>query len=237
MKKLFLAATALLSLNLVSQDNYTIKMSVKVEGLPEEYAGMAENDIITYMKGEKSKTELTSMMMTQVSLNDGEKTTTLMEQMGNKTGWVVTKTEAEADEKKAANKRGETKPVIEYVDDKKTIAGYECSKAIVTTTNKEKKEQKTIVWYTEKIKQPSSTGNKSGRRGGMMGGADLSAIKGFPMQTEMSMNNQGMEMKVISTVTEVSTAAIDDKIFTIDTEGYKIMSYKELKESMKAQQD
>lgn len=237
MKKLFLAATALLSLNLVSQDNYTIKMSVKVEGLPEEYAGMAENDIITYMKGEKSKTELTSMMMTQVSLNDGEKTTTLMEQMGNKTGWVVTKTEAEADEKEAESKKGKTKPVVEYVGDKKTIAGYECSKAIVTTINKEKKEQKTIVWYTDKIKQPSSTGNKSGRRGGMMGGADLSAIKGFPMQTEMSMNNQGMEMKVISTVTEVSTAAIDDKIFTIDTEGYKIMSYKELKESMKAQQD
>lgn len=237
MKKLFLAVAALLSLNLVSQENYTIKMSVKVEGLPEEYAGMAENDIVTYMKGEKSKMELTSMMMTQVSLNDGEKTTTLMEQMGNKTGWVVTKAEAEAEEKESADKKGKTKPKIEYVEEKKTIAGYECSKAIVTTTTKDKKEQKTIVWYTDKIKQPSSTGAKSGRRGGMMGGADLSEIKGFPMQTEMSMNNQGMEMKVISTVTEVSTSPIEDKVFTIDTEGYKLMSYKELKESMKAQQE
>jgi hypothetical protein len=237
MKKIIFAVAALFTLNSIAQDNYTIKMSVRVEGLPEEYAGMAENDIVTYMKGEKSKTELTSMMMSQISLNDGEKTTTLMEQMGNKTGWVVTKAEAEAEEKESADKKGKTKPKIEYADEKKMIAGYECSKAIVTTVGKDKKEQKTTVWYTDKIKQPTTAGAKSGRRGGMMGGAELSEIKGFPMETEMSMNNQGMEMKVISTVTEVSTSPIDDKIFTIDTDGYKLMSYKELKESMKAQQD
>ncbi len=237
MKKLILATAAFIALNISAQENYTVKMSVRVEGLPEEYAGMAENDIVTYMKGEKTKMELTSMMMTQVSLNDGEKTTTLMEQMGNKTGWIVTKTEAEEEEKEAASKKGKTKPKVEYADEKKMIAGYECSKAIVTTVGKDKKEQKTIVWYTDKIKNPSTSGAKSGRRGGMMGGADLSEIKGFPMETEMSMNNQGMEMKVISTVTEVSTSPIEDKIFTIDTEGYKLMSYKELKDSMKAQQD
>ena len=72
-----------------------------------------------------------------------------------------------------------------------------------------------------------------GKRGGMMGGPDLTELKGFPMQTEMTANNQGMDMKMISTVTEVSTGAIDDAVFKVSTDGYKMMTYKELKEQMK----
>lgn len=230
-KLLFSAALALCCMTINAQENFTVKMSFKIEGLPEEYAGMAENDIVTYMKGEKSKTEVTSMMMTQVIVNDGETSTTLMEQMGNKTGWVMTKAEMEAEEKE--NNAKKTKPTIEYTTEKKMIAGYECTKAIVTSiSSKDKKEMKTIVWYTDKIKQPSTAKSKS-KKGGMMGGPDLSELKGFPMQTEMTTNNQGMEMKMISTVTEVSTAAIDDSQFKVSTEGYKMMTYKELKEQMK----
>jgi hypothetical protein len=232
MKKLVLAAALALGfLQINAQDNFTVKMSFKIEGLPEEYAGMAENDIVTYMKGDKSKTEVTSMMMSQIIVNDGEVSTTLMEQMGNKTGWTMTKAEMEAEEKEANAKK--TKPTIEYTTEKKTIAGYECTKAIVTSVSgKEKKEVKTIVWYTEKLKQPSTAKSK-GKRGGMMGGPDLTELKGFPMQTEMTANNQGMDMKMISTVTEVSTAAIDDAVFKVSTDGYKMMTYKELKEQMK----
>lgn len=232
MKKLITAAALAFCFTAAqAQDNYTIKMSVKVEGLPEEYAGMAENDVVTYMKGEKSKTEVTSMMMSQLIVNDGQVTTTLIEQMGNKTGFTVTKAEQEAEEKEAeANKKD--KPKIEYTTEKKTIAGYECTKAIVTSTTKDKKELKTTVWFTDKIKQPNAPKTK-GRRGGMMGGPDLSELKGFPMQTEMSMNQQGMEMKIISTVTEVSTSAIDDSVFKFSTEGYKMMTYKEMKEQSK----
>ncbi len=231
MKKLLIAAALTFAFTAFNaQENFTVKMSVKVEGLPEEYAGMAENDVVTYMKGEKSKTEVTSMMMSQVIVNDGEKTTTLMEQMGNKTGWVLTKAEIEAEEKEAEAKKT-AKPKIEYVDEKKTIAGYECLKAVVTQTGKDKKEVKTIVWYTDKIKQPTTSKTKGKR--GMMGGPDLSELKGFPMETEMAMNNQGMDMKVISTVTEVLTSAIDDAVFKVSTDGYKMMSYKELKEQMK----
>jgi hypothetical protein len=230
MKKLIIiAALAIGIAPLNAQDNMTVKMSVKVEGLPEEYAGMAENDVVTYLKGEKSKTEVTSMMGSQIYLNDGTMTTALMEQMGNKTGWTMTKAEQEADDKENAAKK--TKPTIEYTTEKKTIAGYECTKAVVTSMvgkDKEKKEVKTDVWFTEKIKVP---GTAKAKRNTM--GPDLSDLKGYPMQTEMSMNQGGMDMKMISTVTEVDTKPIDDGVFKVSTEGYKMMTYKELKEQMK----
>jgi hypothetical protein len=233
MKKLVVIASLAFGMNVLNaQDNITVKSSLKVEGLPEEYAGMAENDIVTYMKGGKSKTEITSMMGSQVYLNDGQTMTALMEQMGNKSGWTMTKAEMDADEKENAEKN--KKPTIEYTSEKKTIAGYECTKAIVTSMvgkDKEKKEVKTNVWFTDKIKMPTTS---KGRSRSM--GPDLSELKGYPMQTEMSMNQQGMEMKVISTVTEVDMKPIDDGVFKVNTEGYKMQTYKEMKEEMKKQQ-
>lgn len=232
-KLLMIAALAFGYIQLNAQDNMTIKMSVKVEGLPEEYAGMAENDVITYMKGDKSKTEVTSMMGSQIFLNDGAMTTALFEQMGNKTGWTMTKAEADADEKEAAGKK--QKPSIEYTSEKKMIAGYECTKAIVTSMvgkDKEKKEVKTDVWFTDKIKMP---GTSKGKKGGM--GPDLSDLKGYPMQTEMSMNQGGMEMKMISTVTEVDTKPVDDGVFKVSTEGYKMLTYKEMKDQQKKEME
>jgi hypothetical protein len=228
MKKLLIIASLAFGINaLNAQDNVTVKMSVKVEGLPEEYAGMAENDVVVYMKGDKTKREVTSMMGSQIYLNDGQTTTALMEQMGNKQGWTMTKAEQEADEKENAGKK--TKPTIEYTNEKKTIAGYECTKSIVTSQtgkDKEKKDVKTDVWFTEKIKAP-----KGARRNDM--GPDISELKGFPMQMEMAMNQGGMELKMISTVTEVDTKPIDDSVFKVNTEGYKMMSYKEMKDQMK----
>jgi hypothetical protein len=233
MKKLLMIATLAFGyIQLNAQDNMTIKMSVKVEGLPEEYAGMAEFDVVTYMKGEKSKTEVTSMMGSQIFLNDGAITTALFEQMGNKTGWTMTKAEAEADEKESAAKK--QKPSIEYTTEKKTIAGYECTKAIVTSMvgkDKEKKEVKTDVWFTDKIKMPGTLKGKKGM------GPDLSDLKGYPMQTEMSMNQGGMEMKMISTATEVDTKAIEDGVFKVSTEGYKMLTYKEMKDQQKKEMD
>ncbi len=48
------------------------------------------------------------------------------------------------------------------------------------------------------------------------------------------MNFQGTEAKVVMTATEVSTAAIDDATFTVNTDGYKMMTYKEMMEKQKA---
>jgi len=72
---------------------------------------------------------------------------------------------------------------------------------------------------------------KGGRRGSGMNYGDL---KGYPLAIEAAQNQGGMEMKVMMTATEVSTAAIDDAVFKPNTEGYKMMTYKEYMDKMKA---
>ena len=59
-------------------------------------------------------------------------------------------------------------------------------------------------------------------------------VKGYPLEMEMSQSQQGMDMKILITATEVLTTPIDDATFTVSTEGYKMMSYKEMQEKMKA---
>ena len=61
------AVFALVTALSIAQDNYTVKMSMKIEGLPPEYAGFGEQEIVNYVKGDKYKTEVSSMMMTSSS--------------------------------------------------------------------------------------------------------------------------------------------------------------------------
>jgi hypothetical protein len=224
--KILAGCTALFltTLFVSAQDNYTIKMSLKTEGLPAEYAAYGEQEITTYLKGDKSKTEMSGMMGSNVVFYDGNKMTSLMDQMGNKIGFTASKEELEAAEKEAKAE----KPKIEYTTEKKQIAGYECTKAIVTSVGKDKKEMKTTVWYTEKIKSNQSHARKASGR------IDLGDLKGQPLAMEMNMNQNGMDMKVTMTTTEVSTTALDDATFAINTDGYKMMTYKEMMDKQKA---
>jgi hypothetical protein len=166
--------------------------------------------------------------MTSVSVFDGSVLTSITEQMGNKTGFRATKDELDAAEK---NDKPGAKPKIEYTKDVKTIAGYECTKAIVTSVGKDKKENKMNVWITEKIKANQTNGKKSGGRGMMM---DLGDLKGYPLEMEMSQSQQGMDMKILISASEVSTTPLEDAVFTVSTDGYKMMTYKEMQEKMKA---
>lgn len=221
-----IALALMASATSIAQDNITVKMNVKVEGLPPEYAGFGEQEIVTYLKGEKSKTEMTSMMGSNITVYDGKKLISLNEQMGNKSGFTATKEEMDAEKDKDKDK---VKPKIEYTTEKKTIAGYECTKAIVTNVGKDKKENKTIVWVTDKIKTPEKP-KGGGGRGGMM---DLGDLKGYPLEMEMAMSQQGMDMKVLMTTSEVSTSNIDDSVFAVSTDGYKMKNYAEQKAEMK----
>ncbi len=219
------AAICLSALSMNAQD-YTIKMALKVEGLPAEYAAYGEQDLVTYIKGKNTKTEINSMMMNSTVYVDDSKMTSLTEAMGNKTGYTVTKAELDSMEKKEKSEA----PKIEYTTEKKTIAGYECTKAIVTNVGKDKKEVKTVVWITDKI-NISESARKMRKASGR--GMDLGDLKGYPLGMESSMSQNGMDMKIVMTTTEVSTAAIPDSTFVINTEGYKMMSYKEAIEMSK----
>jgi hypothetical protein len=220
LKTLLTSATLVLSIAATAQDNYTLKMNLKIEGLPPEYAAMGEQDIVTQLKGDKSKTEMTNMMGTNTTYYDGKVMTSLMDQMGKKTGFTATK-----DELNGSDKEKTEKPKIEYLDEKKMIAGYECSKAIVTMVDKDKKENKSTIWYTDKIKNHHPEAGKAR-------GMDLSDLKGYPLSMEMSQSANGMDMKIIMTTTEVSTAPIDDAVFKVNTDGYQMMTYQEMKDQM-----
>ncbi len=214
-----LACTYLLS---YSQESYTVKMNMKIEGLPAEYAAMGDQETTTYIKGEKNKTEVVGMMGSQTMLFDGKTHTILMDQMGNKSGYTATKEEMDETKDKSA-----PKPKVEYTSEKKMIAGFECTKAIVTSLDKEKKENKMFVWVTDKIK--SDPVKRRGGRGMM----DLGDLKGYPLEMEIKQSQQGTEMKISIVATDVSTSSIDDSVFKANTEGYKMSSYKEFKEKMK----
>jgi len=213
------------SLSLIAQENYTMKMTVKTEGLPAEYAAYGEQEIVTFVKGEKSKTEVNSMMFNTTVFYDGNKLTSLSDMMGNKSGYTATKEELEAQDKNKTSK-----PKIEYTTEKKNIAGYECTKAIVTNNSPDKKEQKVILWITDKIKYNKNQNKAPGRS------MDFGDLKGHPLGMEMAQEMQGTEMKIVMTTTEVSTKPIDDSVFAVNTEGYKMMTYQQFQDQMKSMQ-
>jgi hypothetical protein len=227
MKNIVVAFIALCMASVSAQENYTMKMSVRTEGLPPEYAAYGEQEIVTYMKGDRSRTDLSSMMMNSTVYYDGKLLTSLNDMMGEKSGFTATKEELEAADKD----KPATTPKIEYFDEKRTIAGYECKKAIITSEGKDKKEKKVTVWYTDKIK--SDNGH---RRAASRGMADFGDLKGHPLAMEMTQMAQGNEMKIVMTTTEVVTTPIDDSVFKPATDGYQMMTYKEWQDKMKARQ-
>lgn len=222
-------AIVLMSLGATSQENCTVKMSMKIEGLPPEYAGFGEQETVTYIKGEKTKTEISSMMFNQTVVFDGKKQTTLSDAMGNKSGYTATKEELEEMDKK---EKSDSKPSIEYTTEKKMVAGIECSKAIITSTGKDKKENKMSVWVTDKIKYDIAKNKKMGGRGM----TDFGDLKGYPLEIEMNTNQNGMEMKILISATEVNMAPVDDSVFNVSTEGYTMMSLKDFMAKSKAMQ-
>lgn len=221
-------ALIFMSNTLLAQDNFTIKMSIKTEGLPAEMAAYGEQDMVTQIKGDKLKTEVSSMMFSRLTFVDGDKVTQLFDAMGNKSGYNTTRQEME----ESMGNEPTEKPKIVYSDETKIIAGYECKKVVITTVTKDKQELVTTAWITDKIvNKHKYIGKANGR-----GMADLSDLNGFPLALEMPMNYMGNQAKLVMNTTEVSTAAIDDAAFTPNTDGYKIMSYKEFREHQKMMQ-
>lgn len=221
MKKLFstLAVVALSALSLNAQiKEGSITYDMKMEGLPPEQAAMiGDMELKSTFKNGKSLTEMSSMMFTNQTVIDEAGMTMLMEQMGNKIAVKQSKEEMAKEEAKLKDKP--TDPKIEYTAETKTIAGYECKKAIVTMlVGKDKKEEKTEIWYSEKFENPNKEGK--GRGQGIMKG-----LKGIPF--EYAGGQGGMKFKMVAK--EVSIEPVDDAKFKLSTDGYKIMTMDELK--------
>ena len=168
-----------------------------------------------------------------------KKTTTLIEAMGRKTGFVSTDAEAEAQRARMDSMRNlrrdslsalgisfkENKPELIYADETKKVSGFVCKKVTIKSIGQNGQVSENVIWYNPDFKiSPKSTaasanpGGFGGGRGGgmsMMGGTipGLDLINGFPMEYEMIRGN-GFKMHM--TVLKIQPdAQIDDKTFEI----------------------
>jgi GLPGLI family protein len=170
-------------------------------------------------KNGKALTEMSSMMFTNQTLVDDKGMVMLMEQMGNKI--AVKQTKEEMDKEAAKTKEKPADPKIEYTNETKTIAGYECKKAIVKAVIKDKKEEKTEtieIWYSDKFENPNKEGKGRGQ-------SVMKGLNGMPF--EYSGGQGPMKFKMVAK--EVSTEPVSDDKFNLSTDGYKLMTMEELR--------
>ena len=191
------------------------------------FGGDGETKSVTTLKGAMVKTFSESEMGRTTVLRDNtnKKTTTLMEMMGNKTGFYVTDEEQEVMRKQmdsmmqtrrqgndnnALTGNAPKSTEIIYVEESKKIAGQVCKKAFIVTTRQNGTKDSSTVWYCPdfKLEGIASTGGLSGfgnfGRTTSLGG--LSDIAGFPMQYEMKLN-RGRKM-----IVEVTKLVIDKEV-------------------------
>ena len=216
MKKVITAVAIFCSALTFAQKEGSVTYIMTMEGLPPEQAAMmGDMETKIFFKDKKTYTEMNSMMYSYKILNDDNGQLFLMDQMGTK---FYTKT-SKADLDKMAEEKKDKEPKIEYINETKTIAGYECKKAIVTNTTPKDGEVKTEVWYSEKVPYVSQGGG--GRKGGEM----FKGLKGMPMEFAVKQGPMNIKMSA----KEVSFEPVPDSKFVVTTEGYTEKKMDDLK--------
>lgn len=218
MKNKFITAILILasSITLNAQINEgTITYGMTMEGLPPEQAAMVgDMELKSTFKDNKSLLEISTMMMSQQVAFDEKGMTLVIDAMGNKVAVKQTKEQMEKEEAKQKDKPAD--PKIEYINETKMIAGYECKKAIVTiVVGKDKKEEKFDVWYTDKFNYLDKDGKTKG---------EIKGLKGVPF--EYVSFRAGFKSKLV--VKEVSVEPVSDDKFKLSTEGCQVMTMEEL---------
>ena len=165
---------------------------------------------VMYFKNDLSKVEVAmplgkTIMLANNKTGDG---TMLMDMMGKK---YAIKTNME--DLKKQNKSFE-KPKIELTRQTKMIAGYSCTKAIITV-NTESGEKSFDAWFTNELKAKNSISSQ------------IDGINGFLM--EFVNNQNGMNMKMTERSVEVKDIA--DSEFEIPKD-YEITTMEDLQKNM-----
>lgn len=214
--------------------------------------GDGETKATTTVKDGKVKTVLKNEMgrSTIIRDNNAKMTTTLLEIMGNKTGFYITDPEqAEMKIKmdsmiktrmqKDSGKLVEVSPIltandyeIVYTDQEtKNVAGYVCKKALIIRNNMLGIKDTVSVWYSPEIKVAgvSSSGGTSafggfGNFGNFTSLNGLEKIDGMVMQYEMNMR-RGRRM-----IVEVTKVDLKKEISEKDFEIPKDFDVKPMKE-------
>ena len=210
MKKILLTVVALAGLFTAQAQikEGTITYSITVDGMPPEQAAMMKGmELNMAFKDKKSRVEFSSPMVSSTTVSDDNGSLTLTDGMGMKSFTKLSKEDMEKESKKNPD------PKITYTEEKKTIATYDCKKAIVEIKDQKGEAQKLNVWYTEKL--PYNSGGKM---------AQFKGLKGAPLEFESAMGPMKMKM----TATKVSLSPIADTQFKLSTDGYTEMKMEDL---------
>jgi len=208
------------------------------------FGGDGETKTTTWLKNDLLKTFSESEMGRTTVIRDNSKkiTTTIREMMGKKTGTYATD-EDQAEMRKRMDSmmksRGQNislggstaaAPVynIEYFDETKKIAGFNCKKALIIATRSGKSDT-TSVWFNPdfKLQNLPSTGGVAAGFGGFTpatGPTGMDLLEGFPMQYERNMA-RGRHMTV-----EVTKLVIDKDIADKEFEIPKDIEVKSIKD-------
>jgi GLPGLI family protein len=208
-------------------------------GMARMFSGDGETKTVTHVKNDLVKSVSKTDMGRTTSIRDNQKklTTTLIEIMGNKTGFFATDEEMEAARKSmdsmmragSANDTAKKMPRpteppkvnISVTDETKKIAGYTCKKAYVITTRILGIKDTAMAWFTPDVKINNVTSTGGGGFSSMMSMgspssnpmAGLELIDGFVMRYETKMRrNRTMIVEVTKLEIEKEVA---DKEFMI----------------------
>ena len=188
-----------------SNDGY-ILFDVKYDdmGLSKEELAALPSQSEIWFKGNKMLMLMPSAMgfETRVVV-DGDDVFVLMDMLGNKMAIKSSKTEMK-DKNAAKSKQYSVKSIT---TDKKMIAGYECTKAIMSSEG----EEDLTVWFTDKLK--------------ISGGwyYNMNGLNGFPLEFAMSANG----MKLWMVASEINNEPVSSDKFVVPS-GYKVMTQQEL---------
>lgn len=223
--------------------NFTTESGDQVRVM--RFGGDGETKTTTWLKNDLIKTfsESETGRTTVIRDNSKKLTTTIMEMMGRKTGFYATDEDQaemgrrmdsmmQSRNQNAAFGRSDRAPEfkIEYSDESKKIAGYNCKKALIIATRGNGRSDTTIVWYCPdfKLQGIPSTGGSLGGFGAFAtqatGATGMENLNGFPLRYERTMN-RGRKMTV-----EVTKLVIDKDVADKEFEVPKDIEIKSLKD-------
>lgn len=166
------------------------------EAMDAKIQAMAPKSATQYVKGKKSRMEMTSAMGTTVSITDyaAGQVTTLMDMNGRKM-----RTERTFNDSASYSEFREMKKTGE----KKTIAGYACEKVLINYYNSSNDQMMEMEWWvTDQIQAPVP--------------ADFSVkgLNGFPLEFDFAGKGPG-HMNFHMTASKVEKTAVSDSQFSI----------------------
>ena len=188
---------------------YEVKMDSDDPMLSQQLSMMTGSTMTMFFKENNFRQDMDMNMMKSSTVYNEKRGEgiVLMELMGLRKGARIDSLLNSKNEEKDNNAS------VEVTDEKKTIAGFECSKVIVEDSS----GMEMIMYVTDEIEARNNK-NTYGN----------SQVKGFPLKIEMDLDQLSMTLTATQVVEKVKKSMFDTKI----PDGYEIVSYEALMQLM-----